>query len=86
VPAEGRICLDILNMPPKGAWKPSLNFGTLLASVGLLLAHPNPDDGLVTDIVSCLPGWLAGAAAVPAACALSGLQPACCGQAGRCLL
>ena len=50
-PAEGRICLDILNMPPKGAWKPSLNVPTLLASVGLLLAEPNPDDGLVTDIV-----------------------------------
>jgi hypothetical protein len=50
-PAEGRICLDILNMPPKGAWKPSLNVPTLLASIGLLLAEPNPDDGLVTDVV-----------------------------------
>ncbi|EFN56722.1 hypothetical protein CHLNCDRAFT_13870, partial [Chlorella variabilis] len=49
---EGRICLDILNMPPKGAWKPSLNVPTLLASVGLLLAEPNPDDGLVTDITA----------------------------------
>lgn len=49
--AEGRICLDILNMPPKGAWKPSLNLPTILASIGLLLAQPNPDDGLVTDIV-----------------------------------
>lgn len=38
-------------MPPKGAWKPSLNVSTLLASVGLLLAEPNPEDGLVTDVV-----------------------------------
>lgn len=50
-PAEGRICLDILNMPPKGAWKPSLNVCTVLASIGLLLAEPNPEDGLVTDVV-----------------------------------
>ena len=49
---EGRICLDILNMPPKGGWKPALNVSTVLASIGLLLAEPNPDDGLVTDIVS----------------------------------
>lgn len=49
--AEGRICLDILNMPPKGGWKPALNISTVLASIGLLLAEPNPDDGLVTDIV-----------------------------------
>lgn len=49
---EGRICLDILNMPPKGGWKPSLSVPTVLASIGLLLAEPNPDDGLVTDIVS----------------------------------
>lgn len=53
---EGRICLDILNMPPKGGWKPALNVSTVLASIGLLLAEPNPDDGLVTDIVSCA-GW-----------------------------
>lgn len=45
---------DILNMPPKGAWRPSLNLSTVLQSLGLLLGHPNPDDGLVTDIVSGL--------------------------------
>lgn len=52
IDAEGRICLDILNMPPKGAWKPSLNVCTVLASIGLLLAEPNPEDGLVTDVTS----------------------------------
>eukprot|EP00887_Chlorella_sp_A99_P007099 scaffold2.g7099.t1 len=43
---------DILNMPPKGAWRPSLSLATVLQSLGLLLAHPNPDDGLVTDVTS----------------------------------
>lgn len=55
IDGEGRICLDTLNMPPKGAWRPSLSVATVLASVGLLLADPNPDDGLVTDIVRG--GW-----------------------------
>lgn len=27
IDAGGRICLDTLNMPPKGAWKPSVNIG-----------------------------------------------------------
>ena len=56
IDGEGRICLDILNMPPKGAWKPSLNVLTVLVSIGLLLAEPNPDDGLVADIVSLCSG------------------------------
>jgi len=46
----GRICLDILNMPPKGAWRPSLNVSTVLASIGVLLSEPNPDDGLMPDV------------------------------------
>ncbi|KAK6248521.1 hypothetical protein QUC31_020086 [Theobroma cacao] len=45
----GRICLDILNLPPKGAWQPSLNISTLLTSIGLLLSEPNPDDGLMCE-------------------------------------
>lgn len=45
----GRICLDILNMPPKGAWQPSLNISTILTSIGLLLSEPNPDDGLMAE-------------------------------------
>ncbi|XP_009799478.1 uncharacterized protein [Nicotiana sylvestris] len=45
----GRICLDILNLPPKGAWQPSLNISTVLTSIGLLLSEPNPDDGLMHD-------------------------------------
>jgi ubiquitin-conjugating enzyme E2 T len=50
IDTQGRICLDTLNMPPKGAWKPSLNVATVLASVQLLISHPNPDDGLMADI------------------------------------
>ncbi|KAF8036464.1 hypothetical protein BT93_C2246 [Corymbia citriodora subsp. variegata] len=45
----GRICLDILNLPPKGAWQPSLNISTVLTSIGLLLSEPNPDDGLMRE-------------------------------------
>ena len=52
IDSAGRICLDSLKMPPKGAWKPSLNISTLLTSVLLLMTEPNPDDPLMTDIVS----------------------------------
>lgn len=45
----GLICLDILNLPPKGAWQPSLNISTVLTSIGLLLSEPNPDDGLMCE-------------------------------------
>ncbi|XP_020572135.1 probable ubiquitin-conjugating enzyme E2 37 isoform X2 [Phalaenopsis equestris] len=45
----GRICLDILNLPPKGAWQPSLNISTVMMSIGLLLSEPNPDDGLMAE-------------------------------------
>ncbi|XP_022730717.1 probable ubiquitin-conjugating enzyme E2 37 [Durio zibethinus] len=46
----GRICLDILNLPPKGAWQPSLNISTVLTSIRLLLSEPNPDDGLMCEV------------------------------------
>jgi ubiquitin-conjugating enzyme E2 T len=52
IDSEGRICLDILNMPGTkgGAWKPSLSVFTILQSVALLMSEPNPEDGLVTDV------------------------------------
>uniref|UniRef100_A0A7S3Z8E5 UBC core domain-containing protein n=2 Tax=Lotharella globosa TaxID=91324 RepID=A0A7S3Z8E5_9EUKA len=37
-------------MPPKGSWSPSINLSTVLASIRLLMATPNPQDGLVADI------------------------------------
>jgi len=46
----GRICLDTLKMQPQGSWSPSVNISTLLTSIRLLMAHPNPDDGLMPDI------------------------------------
>ncbi|XP_030623681.1 ubiquitin-conjugating enzyme E2 T [Chanos chanos] len=48
----GRICLDALKMPPKGAWRPSLNISTILTSIQVLMAEPNPDDPLMADISS----------------------------------
>uniref|UniRef100_A0A8U8BKY3 Uncharacterized protein n=1 Tax=Geospiza parvula TaxID=87175 RepID=A0A8U8BKY3_GEOPR len=49
------ICLDVLKLPPKGAWRPSLNISTLLTSIQLLMAEPNPDDPLMANIVRELP-------------------------------
>ncbi|XP_029975345.1 ubiquitin-conjugating enzyme E2 T [Salarias fasciatus] len=49
---SGRICHDALKLPPKGAWKPSLNISTVLTSIQLLMSEPNPDDPLMADISS----------------------------------
>ncbi|XP_043232714.1 ubiquitin-conjugating enzyme E2 T-like [Amphibalanus amphitrite] len=50
VDPSGRICLGALKMPPTGDWRPSLQLATLLLSVRVLLAEPNPDDPLMPDI------------------------------------
>uniref|UniRef100_A0A6Q2YQE7 Ubiquitin-conjugating enzyme E2T (putative) n=1 Tax=Esox lucius TaxID=8010 RepID=A0A6Q2YQE7_ESOLU len=34
----------------QGAWRPSLNISTVLTSIQLLMANPNPDDPLMADI------------------------------------
>ncbi|XP_006109166.1 ubiquitin-conjugating enzyme E2 T [Myotis lucifugus] len=52
IDSAGRICLDVLKLPPKGAWRPSLSIATVLASIQLLMAEPNPDDPLMADISS----------------------------------
>ncbi|XP_051004195.1 ubiquitin-conjugating enzyme E2 T [Acomys russatus] len=52
IDSSGRICLDILKLPPKGAWRPCLNIATVLTSIQLLMAEPNPDDPLMADISS----------------------------------
>ncbi|RKP37486.1 ubiquitin-conjugating enzyme/RWD-like protein, partial [Dimargaris cristalligena] len=49
---EGRICLDLLKMPPKGGWKPALNVSTVLTSLYLLLSEPNPNDPLLADVAA----------------------------------
>jgi len=48
---EGHICLDLLKMPPDGAWKPTISTLQLLEAVRLLLAEPNPEDPLMPNIV-----------------------------------
>lgn len=50
IDSSGRICFDALNLPPKGAWRPCLNIGTLLVSIRLLLVEANPEDALMADI------------------------------------
>ncbi|KAM9828449.1 ubiquitin-conjugating enzyme E2 T isoform 2-T2 [Syngnathus typhle] len=57
IDTAGRICYDALKLPPKGAWRPSLNLSTLLTSIQLLMSEPNPDDPLMADIHVC---WNAG--------------------------
>lgn len=47
---KGRICMDLLNMPPKGNWNPSIGLKNLLDAVQCLLGNPNPDDPLMADI------------------------------------
>jgi len=52
IDTAGRICLDLLKIPPKGIWKPNLNLGLVLKSIRLLLSEPNPDDPLMSEIAS----------------------------------
>ncbi|KAF9193720.1 Ubiquitin-conjugating enzyme E2 T [Haplosporangium sp. Z 767] len=47
---QGRICLDILKSQPKGTWGPAISITTMLISLRLLLASPNPDDPLLVDV------------------------------------
>ncbi|KAG0288676.1 Ubiquitin-conjugating enzyme E2 T [Linnemannia gamsii] len=49
---QGLICLDILKTQPKGTWLPSINITTMLISLQLLLAQPNPDDPLLVDVAT----------------------------------
>ncbi|KAI8476313.1 MAG: ubiquitin-conjugating enzyme/RWD-like protein [Monoraphidium minutum] len=49
IDSSGRVCLDILDLPPKGSWRPSLNLVMVLSAVRQLLAEPNPDDPLDQD-------------------------------------
>ncbi|KAG6458366.1 ubiquitin-conjugating enzyme E2 T [Manduca sexta] len=46
---SGRICMDMLKMPPKGTWSPTMTLETLMVSLQTLMANPNPDDPLMVD-------------------------------------
>lgn len=50
IDSAGRICMDTLKMPPKGAWKPIMNIEGVLQQLQMLMAEPNPDDALMADI------------------------------------
>lgn len=43
---SGTICIDIL----KNAWSSALKLSSIILSLSVLLANPNPDDPLVSDI------------------------------------
>lgn len=47
--SNGNICLNVLKMPP-GSYNPTHTLESLLLSIQLLLAVPNPQDPLRSDI------------------------------------
>lgn len=51
IDSDGRICLDILKVPPRGCWRPTISLLHLLHAIKILLLEPNPDDPLVNEIV-----------------------------------
>ncbi|XP_067644354.1 ubiquitin-conjugating enzyme E2 T-like isoform X2 [Eurosta solidaginis] len=46
---SGKICLDLLRMPPTGSYNPAITLESILLSIQLLLASPNPDDPLNSE-------------------------------------
>lgn len=50
IDVEGRICLDLLKVPPAGSWKPTVSLANVLVAIQMLLANPNPDDPLMAEI------------------------------------
>lgn len=46
---NGRICMDLLKMPPSGNWRPTIGIEGLLIAVRTLLENPNPRDPLMVD-------------------------------------
>ncbi|XP_045605566.1 ubiquitin-conjugating enzyme E2 T isoform X2 [Procambarus clarkii] len=55
IDSAGRICLDILKLPPSGSWRPAHNLASVLTSIRLLMASPNPNDPLMTEIEEIKP-------------------------------
>lgn len=46
----GRICLDLIKMPPIGNWRPTIGLEGLLIAIRMLLEQPNPEDPLMIEI------------------------------------
>lgn len=51
VDREGRICLDLLKLPPAGTWRPTITLISVITALRVLLVEPNPDDPLIPEIV-----------------------------------
>lgn len=49
---SGRICLDLLRMPPEGSWRPIVSLGSVFVSIHVLLGSPNLDDPVRPDLIS----------------------------------
>lgn len=47
---NGRICLELLKLPPSGCWRPVVTIEGVLLAIQSLLATPNPDDPLMDSI------------------------------------
>lgn len=50
IDVDGKICLDVLQMPPSGSYNPAITLESILLSIQLLLGSPNPDDPLRSDV------------------------------------
>lgn len=83
---DGNICLDVLNLPPKGSWSPASSLRTVLLSIQLLLSEPNPNDPLDADAareyLSNKQLFLSRAAELTRRCAVPGRAPASNTQQG----
>lgn len=42
--------MNMLKMPPKGSWLPTITIETLIISIQSLLANPNTDDPLMMEL------------------------------------
>ena len=50
VDKEGRVCLDVIYLPPQGQWNPGCNLRVVLIQLRQLLAEPGLDDPLMPEI------------------------------------
>ncbi|XP_034235787.1 ubiquitin-conjugating enzyme E2 T-like [Thrips palmi] len=50
IDTSGRICLELLKLPPTGCWRPVVTIEGVLLAIQSLMATPNPDDPLMDGI------------------------------------
>lgn len=48
---SGRICLDLLKMPPDGSWRPNISLSSVLVSIQVLLGCPNLNDVVRPELI-----------------------------------